>query len=201
MSNSSPLLASLLEQLGTGGMEQIGRQVGLDQSQVGNVLAGAIPVIMAGLARNTGSADGAVNLHSALDRDHDGSILDDVVGFLGGGGNLNDGAAILGHVFGDRTPHVERTVSTSTGIDAAKVSKIMMMVAPLVLGALGRATRQNGYDPAELSSALRHEQARAHDVAPSATDILSRILDSDGDGSAADDLMKIGTGLLGSLLR
>ena len=200
MAHSSSLLESLLTQLGDGGVEQIGRSVGLSSQDVGQVLAGAIPAIMAGLSRNADSHDGAASLLGALDRNHDGSILDDVIGYLGGA-DTDDGAAILGHVFGDRRSNVERTVSRSTGIDMAKVSKIMMMVAPLILGAIGRTSSRQGFNANDLSAALRGEQARAHQASPSAVDVLSRVLDSDGDGDQIDDLVKVGTELLGSFLK
>jgi hypothetical protein len=87
MMDSSDLFGSLMTQLGGGGVNEIARSVGLDSSEVTNVVSGAVPAIMAGLTRNSASSEGAAGLASALDRDHDGSILDDVVGYLGGGGN------------------------------------------------------------------------------------------------------------------
>jgi len=87
-------------QLGGGGVDEIGRAVGLDSGDVSKVLAGAMPAILAGLTRNSSSNSGAAGLLGALDRDHDGSILDDVMGYLGGGGDLGAGAGILGHVLG-----------------------------------------------------------------------------------------------------
>ena len=92
MMDSSDLLGSLMGQLGGGGISEIARSVGLDSGDVTNVLSGAVPAIMAGLTRNSASGDGLAGLAGALDRDHDGSILDDVMGYLGGGGNLADGA-------------------------------------------------------------------------------------------------------------
>ena len=42
-------------------------------------------MILAGLARNAAQPEGADPLHGAVQRDHDGSLLDDLGGFLGGG--------------------------------------------------------------------------------------------------------------------
>jgi hypothetical protein len=78
-------------QLGGGGITEIARSVGVSGSDVTNVLGGAVPAIMAGLTRNSSSSDGAAGLLGALDRDHDGSVLDDVMGYLGGGGDLASG--------------------------------------------------------------------------------------------------------------
>ena len=53
------ILGSLMDQLGSGGVERIGRAVGVSGGDVTNVLAGAIPAMMAGLTRNAASSGGA----------------------------------------------------------------------------------------------------------------------------------------------
>ena len=200
MTDSSDLLGSLMQQLGSGGISEIARSVGLSSSDVGNVLAGAVPVMMAGLTRNAASG-GAGDLLGALDRDHDGSILDDVMGYLGGGGDLAGGAGILGHILGGRQTNVESAVSRSSGVDLASVAKIMAMVAPLIMGALGTMKRQQGFDASGLAAALGQEERAARQVSPSAVDMFAKMLDSDGDGDPIDDIVKMGSGLLGSLFK
>jgi hypothetical protein len=201
MTDSSDLLGSLMQQLGGGGVNEIARSVGLSSSDAGNVLAGAVPAMMAGLTRNAAASGGAEGLLGALDRDHDGSILDDVMGYLGGGGNLAGGAGILGHVLGGRQANVESAVSKSSGVDLASVTKIMAMVAPLIMGALGKAKRQQGFDASGLAAALGQQERAARQVSPSAVDMFTRMLDSDGDGSPVDDIVKMGSGLLGGLFK
>jgi hypothetical protein len=201
MTGSSDLLGSLIGQLGGGGVGEIARSVGLETSDVTNVLSGAVPAIMAGLTRNSSSGEGAAGLAGALDRDHDGSILDDVMGYLGGGGNLSDGIGILGHVLGGRQETVESAVSRSTGVDVASVGKIMAMVAPLIMGALGKMKRQQGFDAEGLAEALGQQERAARQASPSAVDVFSKMLDSDGDGDAMDDIVTMGSGLLGGLFK
>jgi hypothetical protein len=201
MTESSDLLGSLMQQLGGGGVNEIARSVGLSSSDVGNVLAGAMPAMMAGLTRNAAASGGDEGLLGALDRDHDGSILDDVMGYLGGGGNLAGGAGILSHVLGGRQANVESAVSKSSGVDLASVTKIMAMVAPLIMGALGKAKRQQGFDASTLAAALGQQERAARQVSPSAVDMFTRMLDSDGDGSPVDDIVKMGSGLLGGLFK
>lgn len=199
--DSSDLLGSLMGQLGGGGIEQIGRSVGLDSADVSKVLAGAMPAMLTGLTRNTSSADGAAGLLGALDRDHDGSVLDDLMGYLGGGGDLGAGAGILGHVLGGSREKVERTISRSSGVDMAKVGQILAMVAPLILGALGKAQRERGLDASGLAAALGQQEQAARQVSPSAVDVFSRMLDGDGDGDPMDDIVELGSGLLGGLFK
>ena len=188
-----------MSQLGGGGVDQIARSVGVSGGDVTNVLAGALPAMMAGLTRNTASSGGASALLGALDRDHDGSVLDDVMGFLGGGGAVAGGAGILGHIFGGRKATVEQAVSKSSGVDMGSVSQIMAMVAPLIMGSLGKAKRQQGFDASGLAAALGQQEKVARQVSPSAVDMFTRMLDSDGDGDSMDDIVKMGSGLLGGL--
>jgi hypothetical protein len=201
MSDSFDLLGSVMGQLGGGGIGEIARSVGVSDSDVTKVLGGAVPAIMAGLTRNSASGDGAAGLAAALDRDHDGSILDDVAGYLGGGGNLADGAGILGHVLGGRQGSIESAVSRSSGVDLGAVTKIMAMVAPLIMGALGKAKRQQGIDAGGLAEMLGQQERAARKQSPSAMDMFSRMLDSDGDGDSMDDIVKMGSGLLGGLFK
>ena len=199
--DTSDLLGSLMGQLGSGGIEEIGRSVGLDSGDVSKVLAGAMPAILTGLTRNASSGSGAAGLLGALDRDHDGSVLDDVMGYLGGGGDLGAGAGILGHVLGGRQANVEQAISKSSGVDMASVAKILAMVAPLLMGALGKAKRQQGLDASGLAAALG-QQERQRARSPHRPSICSPgLLDSDGDGDPMDDIVKMGSGLLGGLFK
>ena len=197
--DTSDLLGSLMSQLGGGGVDQIARSVGVSGGDVTNVLAGALPAMMAGLTKNAASSGGANALLGALDRDHDGSVLDDVMGFLGGGGNATAGAGILGHIFGARQSNVEQVVGRASGVDAGSVTTIMAMVAPLVMGSLGQAKRQQGLDASGLAAALGQQEKATRQASPSAVDMLSRMLDGDDDGSSMDDIVKMGSGLLGGL--
>ena len=188
-----------MSQLGGGGVDQIARSAGVSGGDVTNVLAGALPAMMAGLTRNTASSGGASALLGALDRDHDGSVLDDVMGFLGASDAASSGAGILGHIFGGSKATVEQAVSKSSGVDMGSVSQIMAMVAPLMMGSLGKAKRQQGFDASGLAAALGQQEKVARQVSPSAVDMFTRMLDSDGDGDSMDDIVKMGSGLLGGL--
>ena len=59
--------------------------------------------ILGAMANNASKPGGADSLLGALQKDHDGSILDNLGGFLGQP-NTDDGNGILGHVFGNSRP-------------------------------------------------------------------------------------------------
>ncbi len=196
---SGSVLDLVTQALGGGGASQISKQLGIDEKTANSAIGGAIPVLMGALARNASSGSGAGALAGALDRDHDGSILDDLGGFLGGGGAESAGAGILKHVLGGKQSQVEQGVGAASGLDPAKAGALLKMLAPVVMGALGKTQRSQGLDAGGIGAMLGQEQNRMERKQPGIGGMLGSLLDQDGDGSAMDDLAKIGGSVLGSL--
>lgn len=116
-----------------------------------------------------------------------------------GSGAADAGAGILKHVFGGRESSVENSLAGLSGIDAGSAKQIMAMLAPLVMGMLGKNQRQQGLDIGGLTDLLGGERKAAQKRAPQAVDLIGSLLDSDGDGQVTDDLAKLGGSLLGGL--
>ena len=137
------LLEMLSQQLGGDAVRQISGRLGTDSDATNKAVSAALPVLLGALAKNSSSSGGAGALAGALDRDHDGSILDNLAGFLGStqGGA---GQSILKHILGGKQRGAESAVSQASGLDPAMVGKILQMLAPLVMGALGRQKRESG---------------------------------------------------------
>ena len=203
-------MAGILDLLGPalsgGTLQSLSRSVGTDEQTTQRAMMAALPVILGAMNKNTNDPRGAQSLASALERDHDGSLLDHLGGFLGGAGGgmgsapsvnakATDGGGILGHIFGSKLNQVEQGVGKATGMDAQQVTKLLMMAAPLVMAYLGRQKRQQNLDAGGLSDLLQREAAQTRQAAPN--DLLGTIgsfLDRDGDGSPIDDVLG---GLLG----
>ncbi|GGJ83250.1 DUF937 domain-containing protein [Deinococcus aquiradiocola] len=119
----------------------VASQVGATPEQTQAAMQASIPLILSALNHNAQSPDGEAALSSALQQ-HDGSSLD---GFAQGQlPNTQDGAAILNHAFGAQTPAAANAVAQHAGIDPQMAMQILSIVAPLVLGALGRTQNQGG---------------------------------------------------------
>src|SRR5262245_15537472 len=152
------LMGILDNALNSDTVRQISQQLGVDEGATIGAIQSALPMLLGGLANNSSSQSGASSLLDALDRDHDGSVLDDLEGFLGD--YLSGrGAGILGHIFGGQEGAVERGVSQASGLDLNKVGSLLMMLAPIVMAALGRARREQGIGandlPRELGAAAQ----------------------------------------------
>lgn len=185
--------------LGGDTQRRIGAQLGADPQATGNAIQAALPMLLAGLARNASQPGGADALHQALRNDHDGSLLDDLGGLLGGslGGRAANGPGILGHVLGDRQDAAQRAVAGSSGLNGTQAAQLMAMLAPIVMGVLGRAQRSQGLDAGGLASMLQGEHATAAQAQPGLMGLATQLLDRNNDGSMLDDLMKGVGGLLG----
>lgn len=193
------LLDVLTQQLGGDAIGQISRQVGADTDATSKAISGALPLLVAALAKNTADTGGAQALAGALDRDHDGSILDDLGGFLGGGAAAAGGDGILEHILGTRRQGAEAAIGQMSGLDGQKIAQIMAMLAPIVMGALGRQQRQGGMKPDQIGEMLGGERRRVEKMDPGAMGMLGSLLDADGDGDVKDDLARIGMGMLGKM--
>lgn len=195
------VLELLSQQLGGNAVQQISRQVGANEQATSQAVSAALPLLVTALANNTRQESGAASLLGALDRDHDGSVLDDVAGFLGGGGGQGGGggAAILGHILGSRQGGAEQAIGAASGLNRGQVGQILAMLAPLVMGALGKQKRSSGLDMGGLSDLLQGERRQVKRAQPEGMDIFGKLLDADGDGEIGDDIAKMGMGMLGKM--
>ena len=176
-------------------IRRMSETIGADETTTSNAAQHAVPMLLGALAHNGSTPDGASSLLSALDRDHDGSVLDDVAGFLADYGS-GGGQGILGHLFGQRLGAVQEHVGQTSGLDAGKVGQLLVMLAPLVMGAVGRTRQQQGLDEGSLSGFLG-AASQQMGGSTSVTGILSQLLDRDHDGSAVDDVLRFAGNLFG----
>ena len=180
---------------GENAISAIAQQLGVNPALAQSAIAAAVPMIVGGLAKNTAKPGGAAALDGALAR-HDGSILDDLVGALGNSSTSTDGGNILGHILGNRRGAVEQGVAQKSGIDLGTIAKLLPILAPIVMGALGKAKREQGLDASGVASVVDATHAQAQAEAGGSNPLLS-ILDADHDGqldvgdlSAGLDLLK-----------
>lgn len=146
-------LQAMLDQIDPASVNQIAAQLGIDPDTAGAIVSRAVPAMMAGMAGNAQSAMGADLLNGALDADHDGSILDDLAGYLGRA-DTTAGGAILGHVFGGKQSAIVEEIATRLGLEPSTVSAALAMLAPILMGQLGKRRQQGGFDASELGGLM-----------------------------------------------
>lgn len=231
-------MSMLGQNLTPGTIEQMSSQIGATPQQTQNGIAAALPALLGGLAHNaTRSPQGAQDLDNALTKNHDGGLLDQLGGLmggagggggaggalgalgglmggggggglggllgglLGGGSGATNGAGILGHVLGGRQPAIEQGVSRASGLGGRQSAQLLMMLAPLVMSALGKLKREKNLDANGVANVLETEEEQLTAPVPGVNKGgIAGLFDRDNDGSIADDLAKIGAAVGGAFL-
>ncbi len=184
------ILDLLGSDLGKSIITGVAGQTGQDESKTSSVLTMALPVLMQAMKRNSATPQGAEGLLGALSGKHDGSILDNLGGLFGGGVDsnvLDDGGKILGHVLGGKQQHVENALSQKSGMDTGSVAQILKIAAPILMGILGKQSKQQNVSNTSgldglLGSFLGGNSQKQEQS------FIESILDADGDGSVIDDV-------------
>lgn len=192
------LIEALAQQLNGSELRDMSRELNADPSTTGAALSAALPVILQALNRNASQPSGAESLSNALRQDHDGAILNDLSGFFPRA-QQGPGDGILRHVLGARRPAVETAVSKKSGMDRQQVAQLLTMLAPVILGMLGKRMREKNLDSGGLSNYLDEETRQIRQSSAKSPSLLGQLLDQDGDGDF--DLGDVAKGVMGRLFR
>ena len=63
-------------------LEAVSENLGFDSDKLTSATSALLPMLIAGLTKNTQQSGGANSLFDALQRDHDGSLVNDIVGMV-----------------------------------------------------------------------------------------------------------------------
>ncbi len=176
-------------------LQQIGKQIGVeDTRQVAAASNGIASTLMAALNKNTTNPSGLNALVSALDRDHDGGILDDLMGYVTGQRQpantaTSNGSGILAHILGGMQTNVSDMISRVSGLDRSKVAQLATILAPIILGLLGKQRQQSSVSVGGIGDLLKQT---VQTTSQPQMGLLGKFLDRNGDGSVIDDIARMG---------
>lgn len=175
--------------------EQAENKFGISKNQVIALLAVAAPLIISYLRNKSQDAKEAEALNNALDKDHNGSILNDASQIEA---RQAEGGSILDHIFGGQKSTVENQLSQNTGISIDKIGPILAMLAPVVMGYIGQQKQQSNLGAGGLGDLLggilgnASNQAQAQQSNP-LNDILGSVLggvgQSQSSGNPLNDIL------------
>ena len=190
------------QEQGTQALNEISQNVGADNSMVNSAIQMALPALINGLANNASTPQGAESLNNALEQDNHAGVLDNLGGLAGmifGGQQAAppprqaDAGGILGHILGGAQGQVAQEVSQRSGLNMGQVAQILMFLAPIVMGYLGRQKQQQGVGADGLGGLLGGllgggQAAQQQSSGNPMIDMATSALDRDGDGSSLDDI-------------
>ena len=179
---------------------QAENKFGISKNQIIALLAVAAPLVISYLRKKSQEdPNEAEALNNALDKDHDGSILDNPAQVEA---RVQEGGSILDHIFGGQKAQVENQLSQNTGISMDKVGPVLAMLAPLIMGYIGKEKQSSGVNSGgglgDLLGGIlggAQNQAQAEPSNP-LNDILGSVLGGGSQQSSGNPLNDI----LGSVL-
>ena len=195
-------------QLSDDAIGQISQHIGAEPEQTAQAAQGVFATLLGGLANNASSEGGQSALGAALDRNHDGSVLDDVMGMVGGllSGNADqpatNGSGMIGHILGDNTEVAAQGISQQSGLNMGQVMKLLPILAPIVMNVLGKAKSQGGLNMGDLAGILMGSVQNQQSQGGGMGDLLGSVLGSvlGGGGQQQQQQQQPGLGGLGSIL-
>ena len=175
------ILDSILNAQGGGASRQLGQQFGLDDNQVSSALSALVPALSAGFQSNMSSQQGFDSLVAALGGGQHQRYVDDAAA-LTHQDTVNDGNAILGHVFGSK--EVSRQVASraagQTGLSENVLKSMLPVVAAMMMGTMSKQVTQPAGMPANAGASQQ-----------GLLGMLTPMLDANRDGSVVDDVIGI----------
>lgn len=186
-------------------IDQLGAQIGVkDRKATTSAASGAFSVLLDAMQRNASQGQGRAALNNALEQDHDGSILDDLMGYVSGQSKqperTTNGAGILKHVLGGKQSGVIDILGKMTGLDKSSSGDLLIKMAPIVMGALGKQKQSQKLDEGGLFDVLTKSVEPQRKDSPFGG-LLNAVLDQDGDGDVKDDIFKMGMKALGGFFK
>ena len=141
--NAMNLMQMLLDGDGQQSAMQAGQQVGLNDQQTKMALGALLPALSGALKRQASDPNSLQGLMGALQTGNHDRYLEQPQ-MMGRPETVQDGNAILGHLFGskDMSRAVASRASEQTGIDTGILKKLLPLAATMVMGSMGRQARQ-----------------------------------------------------------
>lgn len=181
---------------------QLSKQIGAqDPNQVKKASQVISELLLTAIERNANNQERGGGLMGALEKDHDGGILGDLMSVISGKKQVNNqstmnGAGIVSHLLGKQQLEAAQVIGQMSGLDIFKSGVLMQLIAPVVMGVVGQKRKSNNFDLGGLAKILMGGGQAQQTQSKPGGGILGKILDRDGDGSMMDDLLKMGMNIL-----
>jgi len=159
------LLEDFMGSFGSQVTDQLSSNLGIDSKTAGAIVPQVLPMILGGLKKQKDDRGGAERVDHILNKYGSSSVLDDIGGLFSSKAQDSNPDPALGGLLGDAGVQASNLFGKQFNLDSGTASKIIPMLAPVVLGFLTKK-RDSGTGSSGLAS----------------------LLDQDGDGSVLDDV-------------
>jgi len=147
---------------------KIASALGIDAASITRAAGASIPAVLAGLGGVASKPDGAKKLFDTVSQLEPG-VLDTLVKSIGGAGQqstIDKGSSVLSSLLGNAgVSGLTSAVSKFAGIGQGPTSSLVGLLAPMVLGTLGK--HASGLDASGLASLLTSQKDNINAALPS----------------------------------
>lgn len=137
-------------------VNQFSKSLGQPAEKIQIGLRSVIPAFLLGLVKKGSSREGAEKLVSLA---HQDGIEESKTPLnLSDPTYLQKGEDAIREIFGNKLVSTTDALGSSTGMNSNAISKIMTMIAPLVMGAIGKKVKTENLTPTELMNYLNQQK-------------------------------------------
>jgi len=198
----SNLMNEVAKYLSNDVIMQLTRQIGAnDPNQVQKASHGVAELLLNAISNSANHKERGGGLFGAIEKDHDGGILGNLLGVLQGNAQPSNaktmnGEGIISHLLGNKQLEAAQIINKISGLDFFKSGVLMQLIAPIVMGVVGQKQKSNGLDLGGLASILLGGGQAQQSSQSAGGGLFKKLLDTDGDGNVMDDLLNIGMKIL-----
>ncbi len=154
--------------LGDQSAGQISQLLGEDTDKTGSAISSALPAIIGGLMKQSGTNAGANDLFNTV-KGFDSSLLGNIAGALGGGRHtslIQTGMGLLGSIFAGKQSGLIGMIARMTGIGQNSAGSLLGILAPIVMSALSGLRSKENLDSAGLANLLAGQKEHVAGALP-----------------------------------
>ncbi len=130
----------------------VAKKVGVDVDDVKKVFASALPMLLGGANNQSKNKETAQSFADALS-EHAKKDTKDITSFLKDI-DIQDGAKIIGHLFGGNPLKQAESISKKSGVTKANTGNILSMMGPLFMSLLGQEAQTQQTTAAHTGSLM-----------------------------------------------
>ncbi len=163
-------LVSIITQFLTPDMiAKIASAIGVDRSLVGKAVGAAVPGLLGSLVNASSTQDGARKIFDSVSQQPAG-VLDSLASMIGGPGQktlVDNGTGLLSSLLGgSATPALAGAVGKFAGLNEGASSSLLGMLAPVVMGTLGKQKAAAGLDASGMAQLLASQKSNISSALP-----------------------------------
>ena len=158
--------------------------LGESEGGISKIISAAVPSLISSIADKTSTTDGANAVAKMAADQHSSGLLGSLGNFFGGDDNSNNmlssGGGIISSLLGGKGNMLTSLISNFAGSKSGTVGTILSMVAPAILGMIGKHSSDNNVPASGLGSLMAGQKDLAMKALPSGFSLSSLF------GGAAD---------------